>query len=200
MELTEAPGARPIVPQRWPDITTATVSYGHGLSASPLHLATAYASVLNGGTRVTPTLLARAGPPEPGPRIVSSRVSAQARHMLRQVVTRGTASLGEVEGYQVAAKTGSADKPAPNGGYYDDKTITTFAGVFPATDPKYVLIVTLDEPKVDAAGEERRTAGWTAVPVASEIVRRIAPLLGMRPDFDPAAESFSAYVEQAALR
>ncbi len=200
VELTEAPGARPIVPSRWPDITTATVSYGHGLSASPLHLATAYASLLNGGTRVTPTLLARATPPEPGPRVVSTGVSAQARHMLRQVVTRGTASMGEVEGYHVAAKTGSADKPAPNGGYYDDKTITTFAGVFPSSDPKYVLVVTLDEPKIDAAGEERRTAGWTAVPVASEIIRRIAPLLGMRPDFDPASDDFAAYAVQASVR
>ncbi|CTQ32017.1 peptidoglycan D,D-transpeptidase FtsI family protein [Jannaschia rubra] len=197
VELTEAPGARPLVPARWPDISTMTISYGHGLSASPLHLATAYASLLNGGTRVTPTLLARAAPPEPGPRIVSERVSAEARHMLRQVVTRGTASLAEVEGYQIAGKTGTADKPSPTGGYYRDKVITTFAGVFPAQDPEYVLVVSLDEPSIQAAGEERRTAGWTAVPVASEAVRRIAPLLGLRPDFDPAADSFGAYLTRA---
>ena len=110
--------------------------------------------------------------------------------MLRQVVTRGTASLAEVEGYQIAGKTGTADKPSPTGGYYDDKVITTFAGVFPASDPRYTIVVTLDEPKIDAAGEERRTAGWTSVPVASEVVRRIAPLLGLRPDFDPAAGRF----------
>ncbi|CTQ48853.1 peptidoglycan D,D-transpeptidase FtsI family protein [Jannaschia donghaensis] len=199
VELTEAPGARPIVPQRWPDISTMTISYGHGLSASPLHLATAYASVLNGGTRVTPTLLAQDGAPTPGPRIVSSRVSAEARHMLRQVVTRGTASLMEVEGYQVGGKTGTADKPSPTGGYYDDKTITTFAGMFPAQNPKYVIVVTLDEPEINAAGEQRRTAGWTAVPVASEIVRRAAPLLGLRPDFDAGVDAFGAYLTQAAV-
>ncbi|WP_407929382.1 peptidoglycan D,D-transpeptidase FtsI family protein [Jannaschia marina] len=198
VELTEAPGARPIVPTRWPEISTMTISYGHGLSASPLHLATAYASLLNGGTRVTPTLLARDDAVEPGARVVSPRVSAEARHMLRQVVTRGTASLMEVEGYQVGGKTGTADKPSPTGGYYDDKTITTFAGIFPAQDPEYVIVVSLDEPSIFAAGEERRTAGWTAVPVASEIVRRVAPLLGLRPDFDPRADSFGAYLTQAA--
>ncbi|CUH19581.1 Peptidoglycan synthase FtsI [Jannaschia seosinensis] len=200
VELTEAPGARPITPSRWPDITTATVSYGHGLSASPLHLATAYASLLNGGTRVVPTLLAREVPPAQGSRIVSDRVSAGARQMLRQVVTRGTASLAEVEGYQVAGKTGTADKPSPTGGYYEDKVITTFAGVFPAQDPEYVIVVTLDEPEIFAAGENRRTAGWTAVPVAAEVIRRIAPLMGMRPDFGAEAETLGAYLTQAALR
>ncbi|MGB3408753.1 MAG: penicillin-binding protein 2 [Jannaschia sp.] len=200
IELTEAPGARPITPSRWPEITTATVSYGHGLSASPLHLAVAYASLLNGGTRVTPTLLARTTRPEPGPRIVGARVSAEARHMLRQVVLDGTASLGEVPGYQVAGKTGTADKPKFSGGYWDDKVISTFASVFPAQDPKYVLVVSLDEPEIRAAGEDRRTAGWTAVPVSSEIVRRVGPLLGLRPDFNPDRDDFGAYLTQAAAR
>lgn len=198
VELTEAPGARPLVPSRWPDISTMTISYGHGLSASPLHLATAYASVLNGGTRVKPTLLAGDGTAARGDRVVSPRVSAEARHMLRQVVTRGTASLMEVEGYQVGGKTGTADKPSPTGGYHEDKTITTFAGAFPSQDPEYVIVVTLDEPEIYAAGEDRRTAGWTAVPVASEIVRRVAPLLGLRPNFDPGADSFGAYLTQAS--
>ncbi len=200
LELTEAPGIRPLVPARWPDITTMTVSYGHGLSASPLHLAVGYASVLNGGTRVTPTLLARSQPPAPGPRIVSPRVSAESRHMLRQVVIDGTASMGEVPGYQVGGKTGTADKPKYDGGYWEDRVIATFASVFPANDPKYVLVVTLDEPEINAAGEDRRTAGWTAVPVSSEIVRRVAPLMGLRPDFDPGRDDFGAYLTQAAAR
>ena len=200
IELTEAPGVKPLIPPRWPDITTATVSYGHGLSASPMHLAAAYASLLNGGTRVTPTLLARESAPEHGPRIVGPRVSAEARHMLRQVVTRGTASMAEVPGYQVAGKTGTADKPKHTGGYWDDKVIATFAGVFPAQDPEYVLILTLDEPEIHAAGENRRTAGWTAVPVAREVVSRAAPLLGLRPRFDPAADQFGAYLTVAVAQ
>ena len=108
--------------------------------------------------------------------------------MLRGVVTRGTASFGDVAGYQVGGKTGTADKPLERGGgYYDDKVIATFASVFPAADPQYVLIVMLDEPSIDALGETRRTAGWTAVPVAAEMIRRVAPLLGMRPDVETAS-------------
>jgi cell division protein FtsI (penicillin-binding protein 3) len=150
------------------------------LSASPLHLAAAYATIANGGLKVTPTLL-RQDNPRPGPRVMREDVAAASVDMLRQVVTRGTASLAEVPGYEVAGKTGTADKPRRSGGYYDDKVINTFASIFPASDPKYVVLVTLDEP-VDTTGTEpRRTAGWTAVPVTAEIIRRIAPLLDIRP-------------------
>ena len=89
----------------------------------------------------------------------------------------------EVEGYLVGGKTGTADKPNPQGGYHDDKVIATFASVFPMDDPKYVLIVSLDEPEERSGDEPRRTAGWTAVPVGAEIIRRIAPLMGMRPEY-----------------
>ena len=188
LELVEARGARPLLPPRWSELSTMTVAYGHGISVSPLHLAAAYASVLNGGTRVVPTLLRR-DTPQQGARVVSAQTSAAARAMLRQVVVRGTASFGEVPGYEVGGKTGTADKPDPQGGYYEDKVISTFASIFPASDPKYVLIVMLDEPnenKGAAPGEKpRRTAGWTAVPVAAEIIRRVAPILGLRPKIEP---------------
>ncbi|AML53267.1 peptidoglycan D,D-transpeptidase FtsI family protein [Falsihalocynthiibacter arcticus] len=184
VELTEAAGARPLLPPNWSELSAMTISYGHGLSASPLHLATAYASLLNGGTRVKPTLLKQKTAAVTGPRVVSVATSKESRSMLRQVVSRGTASFGEVEGYAVGGKTGSADKPKPRGGYYKDKVIATFASVFPAHDPKYVLIVTLDEPSIFTMGEDRRTAGWTAVPVAAELITRIAPLLGLRPELD----------------
>jgi len=141
VELIEAPGAKPLLPGKWSELSTMTISYGHGLSASPLHLATAYASLLNGGTRVTPTLV-RGAPVQRGVRVVSEETSAIARQMLREVVTRGTASFGEVPGYAVGGKTGTADKPkARGGGYYDDKVIATFASIFPAHDPRYVLVV-----------------------------------------------------------
>ena len=184
VEMIEAPTGRPLLPRNWSEISTMTISYGHGLSSSPLHLAAGYASLLNGGTLVQPTLL-RQEAPTLGPRVVSEAVSARSRDMLRQVVTRGTASFGEVPGYEVGGKTGTADKPrAAGGGYYDDKVIATFASVFPANDPKYVLIVTLDEPSENSGSEPRRTAGWTAVPVAAEMIRRVAPLLGLRPQVD----------------
>lgn len=181
IEVVEQRAARPLYPSRWTNLSMATISYGHGISVSPLHLAAAYASLLNGGTRVRPTILRR-DTPQDGERVVSEEVSAIAASMLRQVVTDGTASLGEVEGYEVGGKTGSADKPDPEGGYYEGRLLSTFASVFPANDPRYVLVVTLDEPNVVMLGEERRTAGWTAVPVAAEIIRRAAPLLGLRPE------------------
>lgn len=184
IELIEGPSARPLLPPRWSEISTITISYGHGLSASPLHLAAAYASVLNGGTRVTPTLLQRETPVV-GERVVSEYTSAMLRHMMRETVVRGTASFAEVEGYPVGAKTGTADKPRSTGGYYEDKVIATFAGVFPTNAPEYVLIVTLDEPVETSGTEPRRTAGWTAVPVAAEIIRRTAPLLGLSPVVEP---------------
>ncbi len=89
-------------------------------------------------------------------------------------------------GYAVAGKTGTAEKPRKGGGYDSDKVINTFASIFPANDPKYVLIVTLDEPVETSGPKPRRTAGWTAVPVAAEIIRRIAPLMGLRPQVDVA--------------
>ncbi|MCI5084952.1 MAG: penicillin-binding protein 2 [Rhodovulum sp.] len=183
LEMVEAPSIKPLLPPNWSELSAMTISYGHGLSASPMHLAAAYSTIVNGGYKVEPTLLAGGRPR--GERVISEETSAAARDMLRQVVVRGTASFGEVEGYHVGGKTGTADKPKPNGGYYEDKVIATFASVFPAHDPRYVLIVTLDEPVETSGTEPRRTAGWTAVPVAAEIIRRTAPLLGLRPEIEP---------------
>jgi cell division protein FtsI (penicillin-binding protein 3) len=185
IEMIEAPTGAPLLPREWSELSLMTISYGHGLSSSPLHLAQGYATMVNGGTRVTATLL-RQDAPQPGPRIISEGVSTDVRNMLRAVVTRGTASLGEVPGYEVGGKTGTADKPRRSGGYYDDKVISTFAGVFPANDPAYVFVVTLDEPVETSGPEPRRTAGWTAVPVAAEMIRRTAPLLGLRPQVEVA--------------
>jgi cell division protein FtsI (penicillin-binding protein 3) len=186
VELVEAPGAKPIYHSNWSEITTITASYGHGIAASPLHLAAGYSSLLNGGTLVTPTLLKRESV-APGPRIVSKQVSAASREMLRQVVVRGTASFGRVPGYEVGGKTGTANKPRHTGGYYEDKNINTFAAVFPASDPEYTLVVTLDEASDNSSDKPRRTAGWTAVPVAAEVIRRTAPLLGLRPIIEKVA-------------
>ena len=181
LEMVEASGGKPLLPKNWSELSTMTISYGHGLSATPLHLAAAYAAIGNGGYRVTPTLQIQENR-KYGDRVISEAVSKQALSMLRSVVTDGTATMAEVPGYPVAGKTGTADKPSPTGRYYDDKVITNFAALFPAGDPKYVLVVTMDEPE-DTTGEEaRRTAGWTAVPEAAEIITRIAPLLGLRPE------------------
>ncbi len=190
VELREAGHSKPMfpAPKQWSELSTMTISYGHGIAVTPLHLAAAYATIANGGLRVRPTLLKNAPLPSEEERVVSEETSRQVLDMMRQVVVRGTASLGDVPGYQVGGKTGTADKPDPKGGYYEGKVLSTFASVFPTGDPKYVLVLSLDEPEIEMAGELRRTAGWTAVPVAAEVIRRIAPLLDVRPEYFDAPE------------
>lgn len=182
LELVESSHIKPLAPSNWSELSTMTISYGHGIAATPLHLASAYATLSNGGYKVEPTLLKTDSGNLHGARVLSGETSKTLMRMLRNVVTRGTASFGEVKGYSVGGKTGSADKPKPSGGYYDDRVIATFAATFPTHDPKYVLVLTLDEPSIQAAGEKRRTAGWTAVPVAAELITRLAPVLNMRPE------------------
>ena len=183
VELGEASRTKPLIPKNWSDSSTITISYGHGISATPLHLATAYSIISNGGYQVKPTLKRLKFNNLRGKKIISEKTSKQLVSMLRRVVSeeKGTASMGEVVGYEVAGKTGTANKPSPTGGYYDKKVIATFASVFPASKPKYTLIVSLDEPEFYALGEKRRAAGWTAVPVAAEIISRVAPILNLRP-------------------
>ena len=197
IELAETARARPQFPDRWSEISSVTISYGHGLSTSPMQLAAGYAALVNGGTRVEPTMLRRTAH-VPGERLISERTSATMRLLMRQVVTRGTASMAEVEGFAFGGKTGTADKPDERGGYARNRVIATFAGAFPMNDPRYVIVVTLDEPNETSSGEARRTAGWTVVPVAAEIVRRTAPLLGLRPQNN--AESLAAIEAAARLR
>lgn len=185
VELIEAPGARALVPDRWSDIVTITAGYGHGIASSPMNLAAAYATIANGGIQVVPTLLHAAAAPSTE-RLITEATAKACVAMMRRVVAEGTATLANVPGYAVAGKTGTAEKPKKGGGYDSDKVINTFASIFPANDPKYVLVVTLDEPVETSGPKPRRTAGWTSVPVAAEIIRRVAPLMGLRPQVETA--------------
>jgi cell division protein FtsI (penicillin-binding protein 3) len=92
--------------------------------------------------------------------------------------------MADVAGYSVAGKTGTADKPSATGGYEQKKVMATFASVFPSYDPKYVLVVSMDEPEDTSGSEPRRSAGWTAAPISGEIIGRVAPLLGLRPQIE----------------
>ena len=185
IELVEGSTAKPQFPSNWSEIATMTISYGHGISGSPLHLAAAYSAIVNGGTFVSPTILQKSVS-EVGARIISKNVSNQLRSMLRDVVRtpEGTANLGEVSGYSVGGKTGTAEKTSKTGGYDAERVLATFASFFPSEDPKYVLIITLDEPEDRMGVEPKRTAGYTAVPVAAEVIRRVAPLLGLVPKIE----------------
>jgi cell division protein FtsI (penicillin-binding protein 3) len=185
VELIEANGITPLKPKKWIDSSTVTISYGYGLSISPLHLAVAYATLINGGYKVIPTILKQDNK-DLGRRVISADTSNQLRKILRSVVQRGTATLGNVEGYEVGGKTGTANKQKVGArGYDNDRVVSTFVSFFPVKSPRYVLLVSFDEPSYRGGKEKNeRSAGWTAVPVAAEIIKRIAPLLNLRPSFD----------------
>ena len=167
---------------QWSRITTMTVSYGHGISLTPMHLACAYAALVNGGVW-HPATLQRVEPGQavPGRRIWKASTSARMRQLLRAIVVDGTGSHADAAGYRVGGKTGSAEK-AGGGGYHKTSLITTFAAAFPMDHPRYVVIAMLDEPQGNTASSGQRTAAWNAAPIVGHVVTRIGPLLGIMPD------------------
>jgi cell division protein FtsI (penicillin-binding protein 3) len=186
-ELPEV--ARPLYPKYWGAVENATIAYGHGISVSPLAFAAAAASIVNGGRKVAPTFLKR-GKDARGARVISPRTSETMRQLLRYVVTNGTGKKADVPQYGVGGKTGSAEKSGKYG-YQEHKLITSFCAVFPIDRPRYLVFVLLDEPHGNAKTLGFALAGYTAAPLAGQIVSRIAPLLGvpMRAKTDSAENS-----------
>ena len=170
----------PQLPQQWGPVEAATVSYGHGISVTPLHLLTAFAAVVNGGVYQTPTFLKVEGEAPKGARVFSEQTSATMRRILRGVITDGTARYAEAEGYYPIGKTATADKPAA-GGYDRSTRIASFVGAFPGHKPRYAIIVSLDEPQVIPETKGYATAGWNAAPTFARMVARLAPTLGAMP-------------------
>ena len=182
---TELPeSARPLLPRRWSKLSTATAAFGHGFAVQPLQGAAVVAALLNGGHMMTPTLLKRSEEEAMAMArtIVKPRTSEMLRYLFRLNVLEGTASKAEVTGYRVGGKTGTAEKVV-KGRYVRDKRLNSFIGAFPMEKPKYLLLVMLDEPKPTPETYGFATSGWNAVPVAGQIIERIAPMLGVRPEF-----------------
>ena len=166
----------------WSRITTMTVSYGHGIGITPLHLASAYAAMVNGGVWHPATLHKfAAGELPESRRVWKASTSARMRQLLRLIVNIGTGRKADAAGFRVGGKTGTADKNI-NGHYQHDKVVTTFAAAFPMDHPRYVVLALLDEPHATAATSGQRTAAWNAAPVVGRVVPRIGPLLGVMPD------------------
>ena len=175
-ELAES--AKPQVQDHWGEMATVTVSYGHGLSVTPLALTAAIAGMLNDGVYVTPTVRKHSVvSPAVGRRVFQSEVSQEMQDMMRLVVTNGTGRKANVPGYGVMGKTGTAEKPSEEGGYDQQRLVTSFVAAFPHSDPRYAMIVTLDEPKAVEGTYGYATAGWNAAPVAGQVIRRIGPIL-----------------------
>jgi cell division protein FtsI (penicillin-binding protein 3) len=166
----------------WPRLRAMTVGYGHGIAVTPLHLASAYAAMVNGGIWRPATLhKVEPGAVNRGRRVFKASTSARMNQLLRMIVVYGTGRRAEAAGFRVGGKTGSAEKPG-DGGYKRTTLVSTFAAAFPMDKPRYVIISMMDEPKGTAASSYQRTAGYTAAPVISRLVPRIGPLLGVFPD------------------
>lgn len=173
---TEFPGlGKPIYPKIWREINLYTISYGHGIAITPLHLASAVAAMANGGILYKPSFLKFDKQPS-GKQVIKESTSALMRAMLRKVVIDGTGKNANIEGYEVGGKTGTAER-AEYGGYNERSTMASFVAVFPISQPKYLVYVIFDRPNYSF-----NTGGMVAAPVAGRIVKNIAPLVGVRPN------------------
>ncbi len=174
----------PIWPgEKWPRLRSMTVGYGHGIAVTPLHLASAYAAMVNGGIW-RPATLKKLGPGEApkGRRVFKASTSSRMRQLLRAIAVYGTGKNADAPGYRVGGKTGSAEKPGGSAGYRKTALVSTFAAAFPMDRPRYVVIAMLDEPRGTLASSYQRTAAWNAAPIVGRLVPRIGPLIGVRPD------------------
>ena len=192
--------SRPILPRHWGEIQSMTVSYGHGIAVTPLHLVTGIASIVNGGRLIPATLIRKDNDAESESysssefgrdfardedytQVISSETSRKMRHLMRLAVDYGSGRNAQVKGYRVGGKTGTAEKVV-NGRYSRKDKITSFVGVFPMDDPQYVVFAMLDEPQGTEDTFYRATGGWVAAPVVGQVIRRIGPMLGVAPSMD----------------
>jgi len=180
---------------KWGKCKLATVSFGHGITTTPLQLAKGYAIIANGGFEIKPSLIKKStGNNQDRKRVIKEGVSKKINKILRKIVTtkEGTAGLANIKGYEIGGKTGTAEK-AVVGGYTRKAKVNTFASIFPTSKPKYVMIVLLDEPKTSEEyiykyknksgsykGTPFNTAGWTSVEVAGKIIQKIGPILATK--------------------
>ena len=181
-------------PFKWGKCKLATVSFGHGITTTPLQLAKGYSIITNGGFDIKPTLIKRDEDIIKNKnRVIKEGISEKLNLILRKIVTNkeGTAELANIDGYEVGGKTGTAQKTTLGG--YSNLKVNTFASIFPTSKPKYTLIVLLDEPKTNSEyiyyykdgkqptkGTPYNTAGWTSVEVAGNIIERIGPILATK--------------------
>ena len=183
---TELPeSAEPIVPRRWQEINTVTIAFGHGLSVAPLQAMMANAALVNGGLLIPPTFRKRTEEEamQVATRVIKPETSEKMRYLMRLNAEKGTARRADVDGFYVGGKTGTSEKVV-NGRYVRNKLLNTFTAVFPADQPRYLLLVMLDEPQVIPETHGYATSGWNAAPTAGLIIARIAPLLAIAPRFD----------------
>jgi cell division protein FtsI (penicillin-binding protein 3) len=187
----------PVVPEKFSEIVAATASFGHGLSISPMHMAKAMAAFVNDGQMVPATLYKRSEAEARAlyTRVISSRTSAQIRYLMRLNAIEGSGSRmnKEAMGYRTGGKTGTAEKVV-DGRYSSSKTLAVFASGFPMDNPRYAMVILVDEPQKETP-QSGTTAGWNAGEVTGRIVQRVAPMLGITPEFSEMLDQAMVPVE-----
>ena len=179
IELPEV--GEPMAPRPWTKVNTMTIAFGHGMSVSPIQLATGVAAIINGGVLHKPTLIKAAEGTEPaGSRVITPETSDLMRRLMRLQVVEGTGKNANVTGYLVGGKTGTAEKVV-HGSYGKKALLSSFVGVFPMTDPKYLVLAMVDEPKPNAHSYGFATGGWVSAPAVGRVISQIGPLLNMDP-------------------
>lgn len=189
---TELPeSAAPIVPQRWGEINTATIAFGHGLAVAPIQAMAAVGALVNGGYLITPTFLKRTEEEarKTAVRVIKPETSEAMRFIMRINGEKGSARKADVPGYFVGGKTGTAEKVI-NGRYAKNKNFTTFTAIAPSDKPKYLFLAIYDEPKGYAESGGYSTAAWNAGVTTGKLIERAAPILGLPPRFDPPVAPF----------
>lgn len=182
LELPEL--AHPLYPKIWRDISTMTIAYGHGIAVTPLHLAVGVSAIVNDGKFHPATLVARSPHDVVTNReVIKIQTSQQVRQIMRLVVESGTGKKADLGGYFVGGKTGTAEKQIA-GAYKKDSRLASFISTFPVYEPRYLLLVMVDEPKPNATSHGFATGGWVAAPVSGRIIKRLAPLLDVLPVSD----------------
>jgi cell division protein FtsI (penicillin-binding protein 3) len=172
----------PLWPDYWARVTVMTAAYGHGVAVTPLHLASAYAALVNGGIWRPATLLkVPEGQAVKGRRVLKQSTSDRMRQLLRLIVMKGTGRKGDAPGYRVGGKTGTAEI-AQAGGYLAHSNVSTFAAAFPMDNPQYVVVATLVAPHGTKETYGFTTAAWNAAPVVGRVIQRVGPQLGVIPD------------------
>jgi cell division protein FtsI (penicillin-binding protein 3) len=197
---TELPeSASPLVPAKWGELNTATISFGHGIAVTPLQASMGIAAVVNGGRLLRPTFVKGAPVEERvvADGVVSARTSEALRFLMRLNARVGSAGKADVDGYFVGGKTGTAEKVV-NGRYDSGTVLTAFMGIAPAHAPRYLFMTVLDEPKPLPETYGFRTSGWNVVPTTGKIIARILPILGVAPKTEPPASPFPAMVAARA--
>ena len=170
-------------------LSTMTISYGHGISITPMHLASATATIVNSGVKVNPTLI-KGKIEKKNEVIISNKTSLKMKSIMRLVVSNkyGTAKKAEAPGYLIGGKTGTAEKINPSGGYSKKENIVAFTGAFPMNDPEFIITIMIDNPKGQKFSFGRRTAGWVAAPIIKKLVTRVAPILEVNPQLESSSE------------